>query len=276
MLNKEAIKELKQESAIENAEKVIENALRSDGLAALPHDFEVRDIEKHMPKKRRFRGSFDTGLINDFAAYSKTHNSKESALFLSKDDMAAKAIFDLGDKEQPMHGDHSARLKLDMSADFKALKSVCDRSPKQKEFAEFIEDFTSSIVFLNADGKELQPQSVLAAIRSVTVEAFRQASSSEQDFRSEKTALESIAISDADNLPKYIKFQCTPYHSLSEREITCRVSVLTGENLKFSVSIINEESLKEVIASEFMQAVNDEFYECKIDMPKYIGTFSLD
>ncbi len=64
MFDKEAIKALQEGEAITAAAAAVEGSLDHLGLVALPKDYDVRDLEKHLMQRRRARGTMTTTSVD--------------------------------------------------------------------------------------------------------------------------------------------------------------------------------------------------------------------
>lgn len=284
MLNADAIKALSKAEATTAANTAIDAAQDSiTHVLALPEDFKVHDLESYLPDRRRARGTMTTSVIKDFAAYAKTHalpsDTDEgeageqvscAAVFIDKDNMSATAVLNLGTVNQPGHADNLAVLKLDRSAAFAAVQAIANGQPrKQTDVAEFLEDWAPFITCRNAD--VIGTGQAAAAIRTITIEAAKKVTSSEQQLGAEKSAFESVQASSGDNLPTTIEFLLDPpYFGLDARTVTLRLSVLASEKPAIVLRIVKLEEHMEGMAGEFAELVRTELAGA---MPVVIGTY---
>lgn len=284
MLNADAIKALSKAEATTAANDAIDAAHQSiTHIMALPEDFKVHDLESFMPDRRRARGTMTTSVIADFAAYSKKHadayeniepdakvSGTAATVFVDKDKMQATAVLNLGDHDQPGHADNLAIVALERSAAFSAVLAIANGQPrKQTDVAEFLEDWAPFITCRNTD--VIGTGQAAAAIRTITIEAAKKVTSSEQQLGAEKSAFESVQASSGDNLPTTIEFLCeAPYFGLSARTVTLRLSVLATEKPAIVLRVVKLEEHMEGMAAEFAGLVRDELAGA---MPVVIGTY---
>lgn len=283
MLNADAIKVLSKAEATTAANNAIGEAETGLHVIALPDDFKLHDLEQYMPDRRRARGTMTTSVIADFAAYSKKHADKNetiepdaqdsgsaAAVFIDKDKMQATAVLNLGDYDQPGHADNLAIVSLERSAAFSALLGIANGQPrKQTDVAEFLEDWAPFITCRNAD--VIGTGQAAAAIRTITIEAAKKVTNSEQQLGAEKSAFESVQASSGDNLPTTIEFLLDPpYFGLDARTVTLRLSVLASEKPAIVLRIVKLEEHMEGMAGEFAELVRTELAGA---MPVVIGTY---
>lgn len=279
--DRSAIEKIIEQQTLETASRVVSEVLSGNSkgasVAVLPENFRVQNLEHYMSQKLRFVGHFQTASVEHFAAYMAANKADNGMVFVDKEKMSGEIIFDLGDNDQPLHTDHRASVSLDRTADFSTLCNSHGSAQGQRNFAEFLEDNGDKLTFLDHAGeKELNAAGVLQAVRSVNVEMLRKSGSVEGSYHAEKTALESVTVSDADKLPGFFDFRCTPYHSLGERTIRCRVYAITGSELRFTYRIVNREQLEEDLANEFIQVLTAEMDNHEIEHPIFMGTFNTN
>lgn len=243
-------------------------------VVALPDNFKVQSLEKYLDGRVRFRASFRTAHINSFAAYHEQHDMA-APMFIDPDEMAAVAIYNLGDEGVPGHGDHTATLKLEKTAPFKAFLRLASNSPhSQRAIAEWVEDWRDYVHAYDANDAEIPPARLAATLRTIDIESARKVTSTEEDFSATRSALESIeAKSGAGSLPKYLVFTCEPYLGLPAQQFAFRVGILTGDkDVKFSVRRIQEEADTEATAEAFVSAIRS-WAPAKTAI--YQGTYTL-
>lgn len=278
MLDKEAIQELTRAEAIRAASSSIFDAVSTDdrgvtpGLVALPNDFQVHDLEKHLTNRRRLRGTMETSAISDFANYTKTHREEGATVFVNQDTMTAVAVLNLGTPAFPGHSDNRAKFSPKSTAAYHALRVHANGSPqKQQTIAEFLEDWAFNITCLNDDG-EIPVHRAIAAVRNITIEAMRKLESKEQQLSATKSTFENVQATSADPLPTKIEFRCTPLDGLSTRNFVLRLGVLTGaDKPQINLRIINQEQHNEEMAAELCARISDAL--SSESMPVLIGTY---
>lgn len=286
MLDASAVKALTQAEATANANTAVINAENTLAhVVALPQDFQLHDLEKYLPDRRRAIGVMTTSVIADFAAYAKKHadlnetiepDDKDSgtaaAVFVDKDAMKATAVLNLGDRDQPGHADNLAVIALEKSAAYTALLNIANGQPrKQTEVAEFLEDW-APIITCRHDDEILSTGQAAAAVRTITIEQARKTNSSEQQLGAERSAFESVQASSEHKLPTLIEFHVDPpYFGLERRTLTMRLSIITGDKPLIVLRIVKLQEHQEAMAAEFAHLVRNALDDA---LPVAIGTYT--
>lgn len=278
MFNKEAIQELAQADSILKAAKSIADAITSDknstrGAAALPNNFEIKDLEKFMPTRRRVTGNMATSVVADFSKYAELNKEEGAAIFIDPKSMSATAVLNMGTPAKPGHCDNTTTLTAERTAAYSALLQITQRNQSygQKDIAEFIEDW-SGIIKCQKDGDAILNNKAIAAIRSITIEALRKIGNEEKNLSATRSAFEKIEATSEHTIPTEIAFSCVPYKGLSERSFNMRLSILTGSDKPSIVlRIIKAEEHEEQMAGELADLVSEAISE---GMPVMIGKFS--
>ncbi len=240
----------------------------------LPNEFKVSSLENLQEGRFRFRGEMKTTSISDFVKYSIKNAIDEGvSCFIDADEMSAKTIFNIGTIGEPGHADNTALVKLKQTAPFAALLKIDGVKHRQKELAEWLEDWRDYLMAFDADGNVLDIKQAISAIRRITIESTRSAEHEDHDFSAKRSVLENVEARSKDVMPTAFQFTCTPYDELKERSIKLRYSVLTGGDVPVLVlRIVQLENLEEQIAQEFRNLLCDEFDES--DIETFIGKFS--
>lgn len=262
MFDKQAIQALQEGEAITAAVSAIHHAMHGDtapntnALAALPNDYTVHDLEKHMPQRRRARGLMETDVLESFAAYTLDHAEAGATVFVNTDDMSATAVLNLGTPEAPLHADNKARLFSRQTAAYKALRNIANGGgQKQAVVAEFLEDWAGMVKCYSSDG-ELSPSKAIAAIRKVTIETLRKLESEEQQLSASVSAFESVKASSKEALPTTVYFSCQPYKGFAERTFVLRLAVLTNSDKPaIGLRVVKQEEHDEQMAQELAERV---------------------
>jgi uncharacterized protein YfdQ (DUF2303 family) len=218
----------------------------------------IESLERLQTGRSRFRGSFASNNLQDFAEYIKGRFENEAMEyqaqgFINTDKMQAQVYFNLGDIEHPGHGDHIALLSLKPTAAYAALSKHCGLSIDQRCLHDFIEDWRDNIMPIY-DGKASDKPltSTLAAIRDITVETARSITHVDRDMGASRSAMESVDAKSKLTLPTGFTFQCVPYEGLQERTFNLRLGVNTGsDKISLLLRIQQAESTTEVIAKDF-------------------------
>ncbi|WP_311749677.1 YfdQ family protein [Proteus terrae] len=240
----------------------------------LPNDFKVSSLENLQEGRFRFRGEMKTTSISDFVKYSIKNAIEEGvSCFIDADEMSAKTIFNIGTIGEPGHADNTALVKLKQTAPFSALLKIDGVKYRQKELAEWLEDWRDYLMAFDAEGNVLDIKQAISAVRRITIESTRSAEHEDHDFSAKRSVLENVEARSKDVMPTAFQFTCSPYDELKERSIKLRYSVLTGGDVPTLVlRIVQLENLEEQIAQEFRNLLCDEFDESEIET--FIGKFS--
>lgn len=275
MFDKDAIRELQIGAATYQAENALKAALDSKGIAALPDDFTVHDLEKHLPTRRRARGTVVTEDLSSFAAYTHQHAEAGASVFISTEGMTAISVLNLGTPDAPGHADNTAQLVSKRTAAFTALQAISGSQVKQATAAEWLEDWATHITCFNADG-QISHGLAVQAVRNLTIEALRKLESTEEQLSSTTSAFESVKASSKNPLPTHIYFECEPYHGFAKRTFVLRLAVLTGDSKPMlTLRVIKMEEHVQEMAAELAQrvreAINPEMGNPAI--PVLVGTY---
>ena len=241
------------------------------GTIALPNNYEVVDLERYQPGRRRFRGTFTTNLLADFIAYVKANAGGASGddlaeSYVDANDMAATTIFNLVNDGDPGHADWQAKLALDKTAAYSALLGINGRPLDQQQLIDFLEDWGSAIAVEGGLGN------AVAAIRQIQITQKREAESTVGNFAATGSVLDEVEAKSKQGLPAYLQFNTAPYLGLSERTFTLQLRILTGSDKPKLTLRINElEKARESIATEFKEVLFRELAEA--DLKIYIGSF---
>lgn len=230
MFDHEAIKELTRSESISAA-----NAAASAvalALLALPADYSVHDLERHLPQRRRARGTMTTSSIEHFAAYVKAHREDGATVFVDSQQITATAVLNLGSPAAPGHADNLAALRLRATAGYAALCKIADGNAKtQRDVAEWLEDWQHAITATDSAEQAMVTRHAIAAVRQITIEAVRRAESSEQSLSATRSALEQVTARSGDKLlPAFLDVTLEPFTGLDSRTFRVRVGVLTGND----------------------------------------------
>jgi uncharacterized protein YfdQ (DUF2303 family) len=280
MFDKEAIEQLQQSEAIEQANLATIEAitLNKTAVVALPSNFQKHDLEAFMPHRRRARGVMHTESIAAFVAYANEHHEDGASIFVNAAHMSAEAVLNLGTPDSPGHADNSAVVTLERSAAYAALKKHTDQNISQTQAAEFFEDWPAEIrCFKDSDSSEqIHVAKVVAALRKITIEAMRKLENTEQNLSASRSTFESVQATSTEAIPTIIYFTCRPYADLPERQFVLRLGIKTGDNKpQIILRIVNEELHSEKMAQEFVTKLQDTFAAASsLSLPVHVGSYS--
>lgn len=271
MMDKSAIQQIQLAQALDAAQEALEGQHLAKPVVALPCEMKLHDLEEFAAFKTAFTGRFATSSLNDFAHYTLTNNEAGSQCFVSDGKLAASVIFDLGDAKAAGHCRHKAELEMQRTAEYRALLQINGDSLSQRGFAEFMEDWADFITPLDCEGEVVHITKAIGAVRRVTIEAHASSEHDVQDFRSSRSALESVEAKTDNGLPAELLFQCRPSVDLPEFNFYVRVSLLTGGSApKFTLRVKRYEKLVEEIQDAFKALVVEKL-EGKL--PVFLGNF---
>lgn len=239
----------------------------------VPKDMVLQSLESFLPQRKRFRGGFTTSYIADFAIYSAQFPGGKC--FVDQAEMGARIYFDLGDIENPGHGQNRAHIKLEQTAPFAALLNLPNKQLSQKELAEWLEDWSQFFVGYSSSGEAITPGNVVASIRRVTIAAKKESTTEHRDFKAEKSGFESIEVRSEAELPAGIRFTCIPYHGLDQRSFELRLSVINGDSPRLVLRHVRFEESKEQMANEFSDKLSTALKSAGAEADIYLGEFSL-
>lgn len=276
MLDKEAIRELSQAEAITNAAAAIDSGFGQSGdhgLAALPEEFKLHDLEPFMPNRRRQRGSMTTRSIDNFAEYTNKYGEEGAAVFIDTDSMKATAVLNLGTTEHPGHADHRAILEMKPTAAYQALRTATNGMPiSQGPVAEFLEDWAHCIICRH-DGELIETPKAIAALRNITIEALRKVNTTEAQLSASRSTFESVAASSTEQIPTLIEFACVPYAGLATATFNVRLTILTtNDKPSITMRIAKLEEHQERMGRELASLIKEAMGGDQI--PLILGAYS--
>lgn len=270
-MDKSAIEKIQEGNALSIARDQLEKQ-KLPGLVIAPNNMEAIDLERYMPNARHFKLAFETKVIGEFVRYASEHATKESAIFIDDESLSSGCCIDLGTVEKPLHKLHGAQLRLKTTAVYSAILSIVGRKLNQKEAAEFIEDWKHEVAkILTSDEGTMTVGQAASSMRNLSIEQARETNSKVDDFGYSASAQERLEAKNKDRLPSFIEFNIAPYHGLGLREITLRMGVIpSGDSPYITFRIVGNEALKEELAFEFKDILEDKLSDC--EAPIYIGT----
>jgi len=280
MLNKETLEAL-QESTIT---KDINQGILSNGLPALliPKDYKIADIEHLQLGRYRFRGQLSTGFISDFNNYIKARiddHPREEPWFpypvmVNGNNMSAKAFFNLGCESDPGHGDDTAILTLETNPPLISLRDTCGKRLSQLQLAAWLEDWANYLKAENSDGEIIEIKHAINAVRKITIDQARSATSEAGNLAASRSIMESVDANKDKSLPAYFTLKCNPYQGFEPRDFKVELSVITSEdNPQLKLRIVREEDINLEISEEFKDLIEKEFESNQASV--YSGAFTL-
>lgn len=241
--------------------------------ALLPEGTAIESLERFSLERFRFRGAMTTTSIDDFARYSKGYasDSEPARCFIDADNMTARSVFNIGSLDNPGHADNVASITLKKTAPFRALLQIDGQRLKQKQIAEWLEDWSDYLLAFDADGNTMQISQAAQAVRRITIQQATQQDHETSDFAGKKSLMQSVEASSKDVMPVAFEFKCMPYEGLDERRFSLRNSLLTSDEPCFVLRIVQLEAQEEEIANEFRDLLISKFEGESVET--FIGNF---
>lgn len=241
--------------------------------ALLPDGTSVESLERFSLERFRFRGAMTTTSIDDFARYSKGYASASdpARCFIDADNMTARSVFNIGTLDNPGHADNVASITLKKTAPFRALLQIDGQRLKQKQIAEWLEDWSDYLLAFDADGNTMQISQAAQAVRRITIQQATQQDHETSDFAGKKSLMQSVEASSKDVMPVAFEFKCVPYEGLGEGRFSLRNSLLTSDEPCFVLRIVQLEAQEEEIANEFRDLLISKFEGESVET--FIGNF---
>lgn len=252
--------------------KPVENLGRGD-LVAINDNYKVLDLEKYQDGRNRARGVLNTPSLEDFKTYVLDAQSETAPVFVDHKNVSATAVLNYSEEFHAQgHCDHLANLKLEPTVVWSKLNSLKDRKLSQRDFAVFIEDWTSVLEITDAEGTVINPVQALAAIRNMKIDSSVTVDNSVGNLSESRSRFDKVeARSKEEFTPAYFKIYDSAYLGLDERLIVLRLIINTNDDKPvFSIQIVKEELLCNEIVQEFKEKV----IELLPENPVRIGTFA--
>lgn len=250
---------------------------------AVPDGVKLSNAEHLQEGRSRFRGRYSTTRLAEFNAYTKARHEAiadsasefagagKTSTFVNADNGTAVAFFNLGDVSNPGHADDAAVLSLAKTAAYAALLSIAGKQLKQRQLAEFLEDWFDIVAptYSEASPEKGTPglSAAIAAIRDITIAAKAEATSVQGDLNASRTALEEVEARSRKTLPTGFLFAASPYEGFLQRTFTLRLSVLPQEkDPLLTLRIVGLADIDERVGQEFEDKVRS-------GMPEGVSTY---
>lgn len=218
----------------------------------LPEGAKVVNLEQFGAGRSRFRGTFSTNSLADFAKYVSDRAVADAKGFINQDEMTCSVLFNLGNEEVPGHADDRAVLKLKPTAAYQAVQAISGRAMSQKDMSDWIEDWHSTLSAVGDDLQNIPLAKAIAAVRTITVKASSESDHTVSETRASRSAMDAIEATSKETLPTSLIFSAVPFEGLQMREIILRISVITsGAQPVLKLRWVGEDVQREEIAQEF-------------------------
>ncbi|MBR0574177.1 MULTISPECIES: DUF2303 family protein [Pasteurellaceae] len=263
---------------IEQIKNLVLSSVRVDTcahpIAILPDNMNIHSLEKHNQFRNQFRADFNTADFDSFVAYVKDQTQDNAQCFINAERLGAEIVFDIGTSELPKHALHRASIRMQKTAAYQALCNFTGTKHNQKDFSEWLEDWSEYLEAYSEDDKPMGVTKAVQAIRKMTLDYARNEEHEVSEFAAKKSAMESVEAKSKLELPKYFVFHTIPYNSLNARDFVLRLSVLTGgDRPTLVVRLAKEEQINEAIAQEFADKLTEALKETGIKVN--IGSISI-
>ncbi|NNA92634.1 DUF2303 family protein [Pseudomonas gessardii] len=247
-LTKEAI-QLITDTSLEANGKTLDTLVPT---VVLPDGSKIVPLEHLQAGRSRFRGTYSTHSLNDFAAYVVDRAALGARGFINQDEMSCAVLFNIGTAETPGHADDRAILKLKPTAGYTAAQQIGGRGISQKDLSDWIEDWHQYLTPVDEAGNAIPVAKAIAAVRTITIKASSESESTVGETSSSRSAMDQIEARSKETLPVSLQFSTIPFEGLTEQVITLRLSVITsGAVPVLKLRWVGEEVQREDIAQEF-------------------------
>ena len=109
-------------------------------------------------------------------------------------------------------------------------------------------------------------------VRSITIKAMAERTSTEQNFGASRSSMDSIEAAHAEQQPSDLMFTTPPYDGLGSCTFTLRLSIITGDTPLLKVRWVMQEQQEEEMAQEFKDRLTSEIGGlCTLT----VGTFAI-
>ena len=264
-MDESAIKTIQNTAIDANLNRIPEEV--SDRLTALPNDYKLHDLERFLPSRLRFRGTFFTNSLPDFARYVKDNVGGQGFIVADKSKLESTVFFNLGDVDGPGHADWNAVLTMDRTPAYQELLAINGGPQTQRDVIDFIEDWSHLFTAYKTgdDGQDDEPiklAKAIAAIRKIKIKAQSESETQHHQFKNQQSRLDSVEASSDDGLPDILTFTTEPYRGLPSREFDLRLSILTGGSAPALVlRIVGLDNHIEQIGNQFKEQLLREIGE---------------
>ncbi|WP_122586674.1 YfdQ family protein [Pseudomonas viridiflava] len=260
---------------------ITDNALIAEGkylgtdtpTIVMPEGAKIVNLEQYGAGRSRFRGTFSTNSLVDFAKYVTDRASADAKGFINQDEMTCSVLFNLGNEDAPGHADDRAVLKLKPTAAYQAVQAISGRAMSQKDMSDWIEDWHSTMSAVGDDLQNIPLAKAIAAVRTISVKATSESNHTVSETRASRSAMDDIEATSKETLPTSLIFSAVPFEGLKLRDIILRISVITsGPQPVLKLRWVGEDVQREEIAQEFKSVLEAQVGEAT---RLALGSFSV-
>lgn len=238
---------------------------------ALPDRTTIVDLERFNEKRNRFRGTYKTNSVADFAEYHLVRRraaAYEPQTYVDADSLKATTFFNI---EALGHCDDIAVLTLKQSHAYQALLSLDGKRFTQRGLVDWVEDWLPNLTIYR-EGTVLGNAQAIAAIRTIEINATSKMESQVSDVGARRSSLEQIEASAKGGLPTSLLMELTPAEGLSQITAEIRIQCFEdGGKPAFALRVKSIDTLKELVAEDFVAKVRYKIGEFAMI---YRGTFT--
>lgn len=247
--------------------------LTRGSLIAVNNHYSIEDLEGFDLGRNRSRGVLSTPIFEDFKTYVESAGPTTSPIFVDHHNVSAVAVLNYAAEGfEQGHCDHLAKLKLEQTVVWKKVQQIKDQKLDQRNFATFLEDWSSVFTAFNASNEEIVPGAAISAVRNMKIDSSVKAESVVNNTSESRSIFEKVeAQNSTGTLPAYFTIKDAAFIGLKEKEVTLRLIVNAGNNSpEFKIQIVKEDLLNNQIIEEFKAKVIELLPENSVR----IGTFT--
>lgn len=268
-----AVKAIQAAEATIAVNKAIDDAFAITlPVVAHPADFKLASLEGYYTTRLRMRGSMKTANLVGFVEYIKLFN-QTGVVFLSEKSMNATAVMNFGDTSDPGHCDNTATFSPEPTSAYREMTTILqNEAVSQQTLAHFLEDWMDDVA-CTRDGNEIALGLAIAAIRNLTIDQIKTATSTEEKLSASVSTFESISADKNANLPTEIVLRFRPYRELEHRTFRLRVGIsVSGDKTRITIKLRNAEQHGEQMLQEMLASIIDALTD--IDVGIFLGEFN--
>lgn len=225
---------------------------------ALHNAYKLTDIEALLPERVRPRGEYTTSNFADFVDYVKAKgDAAATTVFVA----AEVAVARLDHSNGKGHCVDTARYTTAKTDIYDAFSQLPLSAKNTRDLMEFLEDWALSgqIVIESAKGV-ITISEALSALRNITIDTARSLANREENFASELTASEKIALRDADNFPYRLILNDVAFEG-TKNEVNAEIAirlVTKGDDVGLRLRQVGEALLVREKAEEIRDTLTKE------------------
>lgn len=233
----------------------------NDVVIAVNKNTNLIDMEQFEDGKRRKTGSYRTHAILDFVRFVKDETQPENCkIFVNDSNMTATAYLNYGaDGFAQGKLDYTARVELRKTPIFDKLFDIHDRLMSQREFIDFLTDYSPVLEADDIEGKALNMGQAINQLRNINIDETKNSTAEVQNFGETRSTFEKVQARTASSMPVSFAVEDTCYHSLPITQITMRLVIVAKDSKPYFKLLINAlDLLKLERADKFVELINAE------------------